>query len=36
MLDERTRRLDFPQRVTDGDVLRRVLIKLTEEAKARA
>jgi putative heme iron utilization protein len=35
MLDEHVRRLEFSQRVTDADALRRVLVKLAEEARAR-
>lgn len=35
MLGERTRRLEFPQRVTDAGALREVFARLAEEARAR-
>jgi heme iron utilization protein len=35
MCNARTRRLEFPQRVTDAEALRRVLAKLAEEARKR-
>jgi putative heme iron utilization protein len=35
MLGERTRRLEFPQRVTDAGALREVLARLAQEARAQ-
>jgi putative heme iron utilization protein len=35
MLGERTRRLEFSERVTDADALRRILVKFTGEARAQ-
>jgi putative heme iron utilization protein len=35
MLGERARRLEFPQRVTDADALREILVRLAREARTR-